>query len=166
LKVTVTVRFPVRVSVQGFVLVDESHPAQLPNTDEPVGDAVSVTAVPLVNWVRHGNGLAQLRPDGELVTVPAPFPAKVRVRTGEPVPPPLELVKQTTFPVMYPVTSAPDEDKPPELVLVVSVAETSVPPHDSPVAVSKPVESTVNICGVFDVQVTWFVMSLVTGGWM
>ena len=149
-----------------MVFAAESHPVQLSNTDEPVAVAVRVTGVPLAYWVRHGVGLEQLRPGGALATVPAPRPAKVRVRTGDPVPPPLELVKQTTFAVMNPVTTAPDEESPPVLVFVVSVAETSVPPHDSPVAVSKPVASTVNICGVFELQVTWFVMSLVTGGWM
>jgi len=50
------------------------------------------------------------------------------------------------------------------LVFVFAVAETSVPPHDKPVAESNPVELTVNIWGVFEDQVTWFVMSLVTGG--
>jgi hypothetical protein len=49
---------------------------------------------------------------------------------------------------------------------VFAVAETSVPPHDSPVAVRKPVALTVNIPVVFDTQVTWSVMSLVTGGWI
>jgi hypothetical protein len=152
--------------VQGFVFAAESHPAQLPNTDAPVAVAVSVTGVPLVYWVRQGVGLEQLRPAGSLDTVPVPFPAKARVSTGDPAPPPPELVKQVTFAVMNPVISAPDEESPPWLEFVVTVAEMSVPPHDSPVAVSKPVESTVNICGVFELHVTWFVMSLVTGGWM
>jgi hypothetical protein len=61
LKVAVTVRFPVRVSVQGLTLVAESHPAQLPNTEEPAGVAVSVRAVPLANWKTHGVGVAQFR---------------------------------------------------------------------------------------------------------
>ena len=43
-------------------------------------------------------------------------------------------------------------------------AETSVLPQEPPVAVIVPVESTVTICGVFEFQVTWLVMSLVTGG--
>jgi hypothetical protein len=50
--------------------------------------------------------------------------------------------------------------------LVVTVAEIIVPPQDTPVAVISPVEFTVTICGVFELHVTWFVMSLVTGGWM
>lgn len=151
-----------------MVLGAESHPTQLPNTDVPVAVAVNVTGVPLAYWVRHGFGLEQLRPAGSLVTVPTPFPAKVSVNAGDPapLPPPLELVKQTTFAVMNPVTTAPDEVSPPALVFVVTVAEMSVPPHDAPVAVTRPVESTVTICGVFDVHVTWLVMSLVTGGWI
>lgn len=88
---TVTVRFAVIVTVQGFTSLGVSQPNQLPNTDEPMGAAVSTTVVPVTNWARHGDGLAQLRPGGELVTVPAPLPANVRVRTGEDPPPP-ELV--------------------------------------------------------------------------
>jgi hypothetical protein len=65
---------------------------------------------------------------------------------------------------MYPVTSAPDEEIPPELWFVVRVAEIKVPPHAIPVTVSNPDESTVIICGVFDAQVTWLVMSFCTGG--
>jgi hypothetical protein len=42
---------------------------------------------------------------------------------------------------------------PPALVFVLTVAETSVAPHAFPVAVSKPVELTVNIWGVFENQV-------------
>lgn len=115
---TVTIRFPVSVSVQGLMFGAESHPAQFPNTDVPTGDAVRVRAVPLAYWKRHGVGVAQLRASAVSVTVPAPFPPKVTVRTGEFAPPPPEPVKQTTLPVMYPVTIAPDEDKPPVLVLV------------------------------------------------
>jgi hypothetical protein len=65
---------------------------------------------------------------------------------------------------MEPVTRAPFDEIPPELVLVVIVAEISVPPHASPVTVSNPVESTVIIGGVLDVHVTWLVISFVTGG--
>jgi len=60
---------------------------------------------------------------------------------------------------------APDEDSPPALLLVVTVAETREPPHAKPVAGS-PVELTENICVSFDAHVTLFVMSLVTGGWI
>jgi hypothetical protein len=66
---------------------------------------------------------------------------------------------------MYPVTAAPDEETPDPSALVVTVAETKVPPQACPVAVNRPAELTVNICGVFDAHVTWLVMSLVTGGW-
>ena len=149
---------------QGFVLLRVSQPNQLPNFDRPVPAAVSVTGVPFANWPRHA--LEQIRPGGELVTVPDPLPAKVRVRISVDAPPPPVLVKQTTLAVMNPVTTAPDDDKPPVLLLVVTVAETSVPPHASPVAVSMPVELTLNICTSFEAHVTRFVMSLVTGGWM
>ena len=67
---------------------------------------------------------------------------------------------------MYPVTIAPDEDTPLPSLFVVAVADTKVPPQAWPVADNRPPELTVNICGVFEVQVTWLVMSLVTGGWM
>jgi hypothetical protein len=76
------------------------------------------------------------------------------------------LVKQTTFAVIDPVTMAPDEDSPPALLFVVTVAETREPPQAKPVAVSSPVELTENICVSFEAQVTLFVMSLVTGGWI
>ena len=79
-------------------------------------------------------------------------------------PPPLELVKQATFPVIDPVTMAPDDEIPPALELVFTVAETSVAPQARPVTVRSPEESTVIICGVFEFHVTWLVMSLVTGG--
>lgn len=96
-----------------------------------------------------------------------PPPAKLSVRVGSPVPlPPPELTKQTTLAVMDPVTFAPEEDTPDASAFVVTVAETSVLPQAAPVAVSRPVELTVNICGVLEAQVTWFVISLVTGGWM
>jgi hypothetical protein len=65
---------------------------------------------------------------------------------------------------MEPVTSAPDDDIPPELLFVVTVAEISAPPHAAPVTVITPVEFTVTSCGVFEVHVTLLVMSLVTGG--
>lgn len=73
-------------------------------------------------------------------------------------------MKHTTLPVMNPVTNAPEEEIPPELLPVVIVAEIRLAPHASPVTVSTPDESTVIICGVLEVQVTWLVMSLVTGG--
>jgi hypothetical protein len=78
--------------------------------------------------------LAQLRPVGLLVTCPEPVPRKVRVILGpEPPPPPPPVpppVKQTRLPVIYPVTMAPFEETPPELVLVLTVADTKVLPQD------------------------------------
>jgi hypothetical protein len=75
-------------------------------------------------------------------------------------------VKQTTFAVIVPTTSAPDEEMPPALLLVATVAVIRVFPQASPVAMIRPVELTVTICGVFEAQTAWSVMSLVTGGWM
>ena len=88
---------------------------------------------------------------------------------GPDAPPPLapplpDELKQTTLPVMYPVTSAPWEEIPPLLVFVVTVAAISVLPHDCPTTVNIPDESTVIICGSLDDHVTWVVMSFVTGG--
>jgi len=55
---------------------------------------------------------------------------------------------------MVPVTIAPDDEIPPTLLLVFTVAEIIVPPQAKPVGVIKPVELTVTICGVFELQVT------------
>ena len=139
-------------------------PLHPPNGELPTGVAVRVTGVPLAKLALHVPWvLAQLIPRGELVTVPEPLPAKLTVRIGDPEP---VLVKQTTFAVMDPVTMAPDEDSPPALLFVVTVAETREPPHANPVAVSSPVELIENICASFDAHVTLLVMSLVTGGWI
>ena len=139
-------------------------PDQPPNEDDPTGVAVRVTEVPLEKLALQFTAvLGQLIPEGELVTVPEPLPAKTTVKIG---PPPPLLVKQTTFAVIFAVTIAPDEDNPPALLFVVTVAETSEPPHAMPVAVSRPVELTVNIWVSFEAHVTWFVMSFVTGGWI
>ncbi len=73
-------------------------------------------------------------------------------------------MKQTTFAVMVPLTSAPEEEIPPALSLVVNVAEMILAPHASPVAVIIPVGLTLTIPGVFEDQVTWPVTSFVTGG--
>jgi hypothetical protein len=94
-------------------------------------------------------------PAGELLTVPLPETDTVRIG---PKP-----VKQTTFAFIDPVTKAPELCTVPEL-FVVSVAETMEPPQAKPVAVSRPVELTVAMSGVFDAHVTWSVMSFVTGG--
>ena len=140
------------------------HPPLHPPNEPPTGVALRVTVVPLAKLALHAPCwvLEQLIPPGELVTVPEPLPAKRTVRIGDPP----VLVKQTTFAVMDPVTMAPDEDSPPALLFVVTVAETREPPHANPVAVSSPVELTENICVSFEAHVTLFVMSLVTGGWM
>jgi hypothetical protein len=160
LKVTVRARLAVKLFMVHTVNPGpevESQPADQP-PNVPLGAAVNITMVPLGKLVLQL--VAQLRPAGELVTVPVPVPAKVTVRIGP------EPVKHVTFAVMEPVTIAPDEDRPPLLLFVVFVAETRVFPQKSPVAVIRPVEVTVTICGVFEVQTTWSVMSLVTGGWI
>ncbi|HXY02847.1 MAG TPA: hypothetical protein VEI49_04675 [Terriglobales bacterium] len=63
-------------------------------------------------------------------------------------------VKQVTFAVIVPVTIAPEEEIPPVLLFVFTVAEIKVFPQAWPVAVINPVELTVTICGVFEVHVT------------
>jgi hypothetical protein len=117
-----------------------SQPIQ-PWNVEPLGVAVKVTAVPLEKLPVQVE--AHPRPRGELLMVPEPLPLKFIVSAG-PTAAPL-LVKQTTFPVMYPVTMAPDEDWLEASLLVVTVAETSVAPQVWPVAVSRPPEPTVII---------------------
>jgi hypothetical protein len=78
-----------------------------------MGVAVSTTVVPVAKVpTQVPPVLAQLIPVGWLLTVPLPLPAKLTVTVG-PVPPPLVvLVKQVTFAVIYPVTTAPDEVTP------------------------------------------------------
>jgi hypothetical protein len=137
-----------------------SQAVQLANVDPVFGAALSATVAPLGNAAAQGPGLKQLKPCEESVTAPEPFPVKVTVRAGAPAPPPLH----TTLAVMEPVTIAPDDEIPPELLFVFTVAEMIVPPHAAPVTVITPEESTVIICGVFELHVTWLVMSLVTGG--
>jgi hypothetical protein len=153
LKVAVAFSFVVIVMEHGFVLGGVRQPAQPPNVDEPVGVAVRVTVELIGNRAEQTPAeLAQLRPAGLLVMFPVPAPAKVTVRAGPlPVPPP---VKQTTFPVIYPVTIAPEDEMPPALELVLRVAETRVPPQLNPVTFNSPEELTVIICGVFEAQVT------------
>jgi len=85
-----------------------------------------------------------MKPEGEKATVPVPVPAaNVTVKSGPD--PPLVLVKQTTFACILPVTIAPDDGRFPALLLVCTVAEITVPPHEPPVAIIRPVEFTVTI---------------------
>jgi hypothetical protein len=65
---------------------------------------------------------------------------------------------------MFPVTTAPGEDNPPSVLFLFTVAEIRVFPQARPVAVIRPVDVTVTICGVFETHVTWLVISLVAGG--
>ena len=142
------------VTEQGLVVPGVSQPTQLTKFAPPVPVAVNVTVDPLLNALANGPGLAPLRPAGLLVTVPAPLPENVRVSALVLLPPPPLPVKHATLPVMNPVTTAPEEEIPPALVFVVAVADTSVPPHENPVTVTRPEESTVIIWGVFEAQVT------------
>lgn len=132
----------------------ESQPAQPPKFD-PFGFAVSEIVVPGAKLPVQVE--EQAKPAGELATVLKPVPAKLTV-TAAPV-----AVKHTTLAVMDPVMMAPEALSFPSL-LVWRVADTSAFPHASPVAVSTPWVLTVTMVGVFEVQVTLFVMSFVTGG--
>lgn len=105
-----TVRFVVRVNVHAWPFT-ESQPTQFPKTEPLFGTAFKITVVPFGKLVLHV--LPHPSPAGELLTVPEPLPVKFTVRRGAPLPEPLP--KHTTFAVMLPVTTAPDEDRPPAL---------------------------------------------------
>ena len=124
----------------------QAPPDHPPNVEGETGLAVRVTAVPdgklstQLTFV-----LEQVKPEVVLATTPVPLPEKLTVSTGSESPlPPLPLpVKQTTFAVISPVTTAPDDDTPEPSWFVVSEAETKPPPQSSPVATIRPVELTV-----------------------
>lgn len=79
LKVAVTVRLVLSVTMQ--VKLVPLHAPPHPTKIEPVaGAAVSVTGVPVVKLALHAVG--QLIPDGTLMTVPAPVPWRITVKTG------------------------------------------------------------------------------------
>jgi len=139
-------------------------PEKPAKTDDPTGVAVRVTLEPVGKLLTQFTCvLAQLIPPGELLTVPVPVPAKLSARVGS-EPPLLLPVKQTTSAVMDPVTIAPVADTPPASLFVCTVAEMIVPPQGPPVTVIRPLELTVTMAGVFELQVTSSVISLVTGG--
>jgi len=117
------------------VPLKESQLAHPPKV--PVVEGVSTTEVFDGNDVLHV--LAQLRPAGELVIVPAPLPTKLTVSAGP--------TKHTTLAVMFEVTIEPDDG--PALI----VAEINALPQARPAAVSTPFASTVAISGVFEAQV-------------
>ena len=71
LKLALTARDELRLTVQ-LVPEVESHPLQLPNVDEPDGEAVKVMLVPDAKSAEHV--APQLMPDGELVIIPLPVP--------------------------------------------------------------------------------------------
>jgi hypothetical protein len=59
---------------------------------------------------------------------------------------------------------APDEERPPALLLVLTVAVISELPQSTPPGERAPVDVTTATAGVFELHRTWSVMSLVTGG--
>jgi hypothetical protein len=132
----------------------ESQASQLAEDEPLLGTAVSVIVVPEAKLALHVP--AQLRPGGELVTVPDPLPAKSTVKASP--------EKHTTLAVMYPVTRAPCDEIFPLLRFVVTVAEMRASPHATPAAFSTPAELTVAMSAVFEAQVTVFVISFVAGG--
>lgn len=134
MKVTVTARLPLPIVTVHVVTLTESQPVHPP---KPVVEAVNTTEVFVGNDVLHV--LAQPRPAGELVIVPAPLPTKLTVSAGP--------TKHTTLAVMFEVTIDPDDG--PALI----VAEINALPHARPAAVSTPLASTVAISGVFEAQV-------------
>jgi hypothetical protein len=71
---------------------------------------------------------------------------------------------QVTLAVIEPAMIAPEDERPPELWFVLTVAVTSEFPQSTPPGERAPVEVTTATVGVFELQMTWFVMSLVTGG--
>ena len=93
------------------VLGAESHPTQPPNRMSRGGRRQRYRPTARDWSLARDLVLEQLRPAGSLVTVPDAVPREsdVNARDPAPLPPPLELVKQTTFAVMNPVTTAPDE---------------------------------------------------------
>ena len=68
------------VQTEALLPLVELQPLQPANVDVPVAVAVSVSVVPVVNWLLQEDGVEQLIP--EPVTVPVPLPAKLMVRIG------------------------------------------------------------------------------------
>jgi hypothetical protein len=96
LNVTTTTRLVVKFTVHTGFVDGESQFCQLPKVEPLLAAAVNVT-VPLAKLPIQDD--AQLRPRGELVTVPVPLPWKVTARVLSPPPPP-EPAKQVTFAVI------------------------------------------------------------------
>lgn len=108
-----TVRLVSSITVQVLAFM-ESHPTQLAVVAPPVGVAVRVTVDPERKLPTQLN--EHPSPGGVLLTVPEPVIPTVRFRSELP-PPPLE-PRHTTFAFILPVTSAPDDPRPPALLLV------------------------------------------------
>ena len=97
MKVTMRDRLELPMATVHAVPFTESHPDHPPNV--PFAVAVNTTVIFDGKDVLHV--LAQLRPVGELVIVPVPFPAKLTVSTGP--------TKHTTFAVIFAVTIEPED---------------------------------------------------------
>ncbi len=148
----------------GMLHVSAAGLGQLPHITDVeggVGEAVNVIGVPLTKLWLHDTAVdAQLRPGGELLMLPVPVPKKSTVSVGPVV------LRQATFAVIELLMIAPDEGRFPTLWFVITVAETRAFPQAKPAGDNRPVEVTVTMFGVFEFQITWSVMSLLTGGWM
>jgi hypothetical protein len=157
--VTVTLFSSTTVQVEPLAVL---HPFQLTEVDVPVGVPVKITPAPAVNVALHDEGVEQSIPAGELVTVPVPVPLKLTVKTGwGPAGVHPRLAGPSTVTNMKPTTTFPFLFPP----SVKTLAEMLAPPQSSP-AVRWPVLSTRATGVTSDAQITWLVMSLVSGGCM
>lgn len=170
LNMTVTTRSLVSVRLQPRPVV-ESHPTHPPNVDPELGVAVSVTVLLAgkgpAHSVEHPSWLGKLRivpkpvPENWTVTIKLPLPPLPPL-PPPPAPPVPEA--QVTFAVIEPLMIAPEEERPPALLLVLTVAVTKELPQSTPPGERPPVDVTTATAGVLEFQRTWLVMSLVTGG--
>jgi len=149
--------------------VVESHPTHPPNVDPVFGAAVSVRLVPAGKDVEQKD--AHPRPMGVVLIVPDPAPVNWTVIANmlplpPPHPPPAPPIPeaQVTLAVIEPVIMAPDDERPPSLLLVLTVAVTIEFPQSTPPGERAPVDVTTTTVGVFELQRTWLVIFFVTGG--
>lgn len=95
MKIAVTVVLAVILGMVHIIPDGRGQVPQPPNVEGVVGVAVNVIVVPLTKPWLHVPALdAQLRPGGELVTIPVPVPEKSTVSIGP------ELLRQATFAVI------------------------------------------------------------------
>jgi len=152
LKITPTVALSVMFKLHvgwsvGMQLAD--HPA---NLDTWSGVAVKVTEALRVKWAEQSAPEPQLIPEGELTTVPEPWPTLYTVKVGRVLTPSLRTVKSET-----PVMVAPSLLR----AMAVMVVLVEFPPL--PTSVASPDELIVANRTSLDTQVTLLVMSLVAG---